>query len=155
MKTDELDRKLLGMLARDGRVSSAEMARKVGESERKVVYRVNNLLESDVVSVRGVINPKAFGYEVMADIYCEAELGKIEEIVHRVAGFPEIRYAQTTFGDHDVGFQVLTRTSTDLYQFVIQKLAQVPGITKTRTSIVPLVVKDIHEWIPVEVLEAE
>lgn len=51
MKIDALDRMILHLMSKDGRISSVEIARRTGENERKVVYRVNALLQSDVISM--------------------------------------------------------------------------------------------------------
>jgi DNA-binding Lrp family transcriptional regulator len=151
MKIDDLDRQLLSLLAQDGRMTSAEMSRVVGENERKVAYRVNSLLQSGVISVFGIFNPEYFGYELTADIYCQVELAMLDEVARRIADFPEVRWVEATFGDHDIAFQILMKSSTDLYSFVSTKLAGVPGIIKTTTTISATVFKDIHQWIPPEV----
>ena len=151
MKFDDLDRQLLSLLAQDGRMTSAEMARIVGENERKVAYRVNSLLQSGVISVFGIFNPEHFGYELTADIYCQVELAKLDEVARQIAEFPEVRWVEATFGDHDIAFQIIMKSSSDLYRFVSTQLAEVPGIIKTTTTVSATVFKDIHQWIPPEV----
>lgn len=151
MKFDDLDRQLLSLLAQDGRMTSAEMARIVGENERKVAYRVNSLLQSGAISIYGIINPEMFGYEVIADIYCQVELDKLDEVAKGIAEFPEVRWVQAAFGDYDIAFQILMKSSSELYNFVSTKLARVSGIIKTTTTITATLFKDIHEWIPPEV----
>ena len=153
MKIDNLDYQLLSLMAQNGRMTSAEMARVVGENERKVAYRVNSLLQSGAIQIVGYINPEFFGYEVVADIYCQVELDKLDEVAKKIAEFPEVRWVQATFGDHDIAFQVLKKNATELYSFVSTKLARVPGIIKTTTTISATLFKDIHQWIPPEVQE--
>jgi DNA-binding Lrp family transcriptional regulator len=153
MKIDDLDRQLLSLLAQDGRMTSAEMARIVGENERKVAYRVNSLLQSGAIAVHGIINPEFFGYELVADIYCQVELDKLDEIAKKIAEFPEVQWVQATFGDHDIAFQVLKKSSSELYYFVSTKLAEVSGILKTTTTISATVFKDNIDWIPPEIHE--
>lgn len=155
MKIDNLDRQLLSLMAQDGRMTSAEMARVVGANERKVAYRVNSLLQSGAISVFGIINPEFFGYEVIADIYCKVELAKLDEVARKIAEFPEVRFVQAVFGDHDVSFQVLKKSSAELYNFVSTKLAGVQGIINTTTTILPTVFKELHEWLPPEVQEED
>jgi Lrp/AsnC family transcriptional regulator for asnA, asnC and gidA len=151
MKIDDLDRQLLSLLAQDGRMTSAEMARVVGENERKVAYRVNSLLQSGVISVFGIFNPAYFGYELTADIYCQVELARLDDVARRIAEFPEVRWVEATFGEHDIAFQILMKSSADLYSFVSTKLAEVPGILKTTTTVSATLFKDIHQWIPPEI----
>lgn len=150
MKIDELDKKLLILLAKEGRMTSAEMAKIVGAHERTVVNRVNNLIRSAIVSIIGVINHEHFGYRVTADIFCEVEVGNLDEISRKIAEFPEVRYVAIAFGERDISVQVVSKSTAELYEFVSNKLARLPGIKRTNTVIVPKVIKDIHEWLPPE-----
>ncbi|MCP4420725.1 MAG: Lrp/AsnC family transcriptional regulator, partial [Chloroflexi bacterium] len=138
------------MLAKDGRMSSAELARHVEAGERTVANRVNNLIESGVVSIIGVINEEYFGYEVTADIFCQVETAELEEIAHKIAALPETRYVGVSFGEHDISVQVVSKSSATLYQFVSKKLSKIPGINKVTTIIIPTIIKDIEEWMPPE-----
>lgn len=149
-KIDELDKKLLALLARDGRMSSAQMARIVGAGERTVVNRVNKLIQSGAISIIGVINSTFFGYEVMADIFCEVESSKLDEVARSVAEFPEVRYVAVSFGDRDISIQVVTKSTAELHKFVTEKLVRIPGVERASTVVVPTVIKDIHEWLPEE-----
>lgn len=150
MKIDELDKKLLALLAKDGRISAAEMARLVDANERTVVNRVNNLIEQSYISIIGVIHGKPFGYTVMADIFCKADVANLDEVARKIAEFPEVRYAAISFGDQDISVQVMAKTTEELYHFVSDKLARIPGVERTSTVIVPKVIKEIHEWLPPE-----
>lgn len=150
MKIDELNRRILALLAKDGRMSSAEMARIVGAGERTVTNRVNSLIESGVVSIIGVINQEYFGYEVTADIFCEVNTAQLEEIAHQIAALPETRYVGVSFGEHNISVQVVSKSPMTLYEFMTQKLAKIPGINKVTTVIIPTIIKDIEEWMPPE-----
>ena len=153
MKFDALDKKILYLMSKDGRMSSAEIARVTGENERKVVYRVNALLQSNAISVLGVISPPLFGYEITGDVYCQVEPGSLDSVASKLAQFPEVGYVQSSFGEDDISFQVLAKTTEELHYFVANKLPQIPGIVRTRTAIVAKVYKDIHKWRPPEVEE--
>jgi Lrp/AsnC family transcriptional regulator for asnA, asnC and gidA len=151
MKIDELDKKILALLAKNGRISVAEMARLVDANERTVANRVNSLIEQGFISIVGVIHGKPFGYTVMADIFCKAEVANLDEVARKIAEYPEVRYVAISFGEQDISVQVLARTTEELYRFVSEKLACIPGIERTNTVIVPKVVKDIHEWLPSDI----
>ena len=152
IKIDELDKKILALLAKNGRMSNAEIARMVGAGERTVNNRVNNLIDSGVVHIIGVINAKAFGYKVMADVLCEVEAARIEAVAHEIALLPETRYVAISFGEHNVSAQVESKSTQDLYRFVAQKLSKISGIQKVTTVIIPEIIKDIEDWVPVELL---
>lgn len=150
MKIDELDKKILALLAKDGRMSNAEIARVVGAGERTVNNRVKNLIDSEVVHIIGVINAKVFGYKVTADVLCEVDAARIETIAHEIASLPETRYVAISFGEHNVSAQIESKSTQELYHFVAQKLSKISGIQKITTIIIPEIIKDIEDWVPVE-----
>jgi DNA-binding Lrp family transcriptional regulator len=155
MKMDNLDRKLLALMAGDGRIPSAEMARVVGEDKRKVTYRVNRLIEEGAISIFGVVNAELFGYGIMADVLLLVEPGELDEVANRLAEHPEVRYVQSAFGEADISAEVYARNTTELHSFVSEKLAEIPGISRIRTSVVSKIYKDLHKWLPPEVQEAQ
>ncbi len=151
MKIDELDLKLLALLSKNGRISSAEMARIVSVSERTVSNHVTNLIENEVISVCGIVNRHFFGYDVVADVYCLVEDADMEEVAKEIGKFPEVSYVAISFGDRDISVQVFCKSTEEVKDFVLKKLSRLPGIGKTTTVILPTVIKEITEWKPVEV----
>jgi DNA-binding Lrp family transcriptional regulator len=153
MKIDELDLKLLALLSENGRISSAEMARIIGTSERTVSNHVTNLIENDVISLVGIVNRQFFGYGVVADIFCQVEGADMEETAKEIGKFPEVSYVAISFGERDISVQMFSKSTKEVQDFVLKKLSQVAGIVRTTTVIVPTVIKDIYEWKPIEVEE--
>jgi DNA-binding Lrp family transcriptional regulator len=41
---------------------------------------------------------------------------------------------------------VVAKDTTEIYHFVTEVVRKVPGVRKTTTSIVPLVIKDVYQW---------
>jgi DNA-binding Lrp family transcriptional regulator len=155
MKMDELDKRILQLLVKDGRMTSAEIARIVDAPERTVSYRINTLLQKGVLSIVGHINRRFFGYDVMGDIFCNIEGADLEEVARQIARFPEVSYVTISFGSRDISLQVFSKSNNELYEFVTKKLLKIPGVTNTTTVIVPHVVKDVFEWFPPELLPVE
>lgn len=151
MKLDDLDKQVLELLTKNGRISSAEIARIVGEKERKIAYRLKNLIDRGAISVFGILNPEFFGYEVTAEIYCQVEPGKLDEAAKKISEFSEVSFVQAVFGDHDLVLKVIAKSSEELYVFISTKLGLIPGIMKSKTTILPVVFKEYNEWIPPEI----
>ena len=64
---DEVNRRLLAELEDDGRLSTAELARRVNLSAPAVADRVRRLEEAGVITgYRAVIDPRAVGYPLAA-----------------------------------------------------------------------------------------
>jgi DNA-binding Lrp family transcriptional regulator len=153
MKIDELDLQLLGLLSHNGRISSAEMARVTGASERTVANRVTNLIESGIISIKGIVNRNFFGYEVVADIFCQVEAADLEEVAKEISTFPEVSYVAIAFGELDISVQVYAKSTKEVQEFVVKKLLKVHGVVRTTTVIVPTVITDIYDWRPLEIIE--
>jgi DNA-binding Lrp family transcriptional regulator len=49
-------------------------------------------------------------------------------------------------GETDVSAQVVAHDTGEIYRFVTEVIGRLPGVRKTTTSIVPLVIKDVYQW---------
>jgi DNA-binding Lrp family transcriptional regulator len=63
-----------------------------------------------------------------------------------MAGFENVSYVACSIGETDVSVQILARDTAEVYRFVTEVIGKVPGVRKTTTSIVPLVLKDVYQW---------
>lgn len=146
-KVDQTDRSIVHLLIEDGRMPSAEIARRLGNvSERVVSYRIGRLLKDGVVRVCAVVNPKAVGFPVTADILIEVEPGRVLEVARRMAELECVSYVACSTGDRDLSIQVVARDNEELYRLVTEIIGKVPGVRKTSTVLVPLVLKDVYDW---------
>src|SRR6185369_2054136 len=137
-KIDSIDQKIVSLLMEDGRMQATEMARRIGGvSERVVRYRIDNLVQKNVVKVSAIVNPKELGLDVVADVWLEVESDSILEVAHKMAAFENVSYVACSIGETDVSMQVLGRDTSEVYRFVTEVIGKVPGVRKTKTSIVP------------------
>ena len=89
---DEIDRRILVELQDDGRVTMAELGRRVNLSAPAVGERVQRLEESGVITgYSAVVDPRAIGYPIAAIVRirpARRQLHKVPEVVecHRVTG---------------------------------------------------------------------
>jgi Lrp/AsnC family transcriptional regulator, regulator for asnA, asnC and gidA len=146
---DQLDRCIIHLLQRDGRMSSADVARRLAISERTVRNRIKRLVDDGAIHLTAVVKHQRFGYETAVDIFCEVDIARMDEIGRALGAIPEINYIAYSTGDQDISLQALLASSEAVYPFV-QKLASIPGIRRTRTVLVPRILKNTYEWIPTE-----
>lgn len=145
---DEIDHLIVDLLMEDGRMNAAEIARRLGGklSERAIRYRINRLQEEGVIQIMAVVNPKILGYSTVADVWIQVESDAVLEIAHKMAEYECISYVACAIGETDVSVQVLGRSTGEIYRFITEVIGKTPGVIKTTTSIVPLVLKDTHQW---------
>jgi len=153
---DKIDQAIVDLLLEDGRMSSAEIARRIGDiSERSVRYRIDRLIQEGVIRVSAIVNPKAVGLPVLADVFIEVEPGRVLEVARKMAEFAQVSYVACSTGDRDVSIQVYARDNEELYRFVTEVVGNVPGVRKTHTVLLPLILKDVYNWhIPESVCTA-
>lgn len=153
-KPDKFDWKIITLLNKDGRIPSAEIARKIGDvSARTVTNRINNLTEQGIIDIRAIVNPEKVGYGVMADVFIEVEPGRVREVAQRAAEFPQSSYVACATGESDVSISLRVRSIEELFDFVTEKLGKIPGVRRTQSYLLPLKMKDLDTWLPPNVLD--
>jgi Lrp/AsnC family transcriptional regulator for asnA, asnC and gidA len=90
----------------------------------------------------------------VADIWLEVESDSILEVAKKMAEFENVSYVACSIGETDVSVQVQARDTAEVYRFITEVIGKIPGVRKTTTSIVPLVLKDVFQWrIPAGVVD--
>lgn len=147
METDETDRQIVELLMTDGRIPAAEIARRVGNiTERVVRYRIDRMVSGGVIQIRPIVNPQAFGLTTVADVLLEVESDSILEVARKATQFENVSYVACSIGEMDVSVQVVAKDTAEVYKFVTEVIGKIPGVRKTTTSIVPIVMKDVYQW---------
>ena len=128
---DDIDRRLLALLAGDGRASYAALAPQVGLSPPAVRSRVQRLVDTGVVQVVGVSDPAALGFAVQAMVAISTQ-GDVRAVADAVGALPHVIYLVLTSGEHDLLAEVVARTPEQLLAVVNDQIRAVPGVESTR-----------------------
>lgn len=144
---DDLDLRLIAELTKDARKSSAELSRKLNVNETTVRRRIQHLEERGIVTFTAILNPSKLGYNIIAIIALEVELGKIDGVSESLANCPNVRYVSLCTGNHDLFIGAWFHSSGELTKFVKNYLAGVPGIRKSETFVILDVKKDEVGWL--------
>jgi DNA-binding Lrp family transcriptional regulator len=60
--------------------------------------------------------------------------------------FENVTYVACGIGQNDISIQLVAKDTAEIYYFVTEVVRKVPGVRKTTTSIVPVVLKDVYQW---------
>jgi Lrp/AsnC family transcriptional regulator for asnA, asnC and gidA len=147
-ENDIIDQKIVELLMEDGRMAAAEIARRIGGgiSERVVRYRINRMIDDKVIQIRPIVNPQAFGLSTRADVVLEVESDAIMDVARKAMEYECVSYTACSIGEMDVSIQVVGRNTEEIFRFVTEVIGKLPGVRKTTTSIVPIVLKDVYQW---------
>lgn len=128
-------------------MSASEISRRLGDiSERAVRYRIDRMIDEGVIQISAVISPEALGFTIKADIWLEVKSDLILQVAKKMAAFENVTYVACGIGQNDISIQVVAKDTAEIYHFVTEVVRKVPGVSKTTTSIVPIILKDVYQW---------
>ncbi|MFX4273455.1 Lrp/AsnC family transcriptional regulator [Propionibacteriaceae bacterium Y1685] len=140
VRLDEVDRQLLGLLLRDGRMSNAELARRVGVAESTCNGRVRALRAAGVITgVHAEVDLAALGRPIQAMValrFAGHVRAEMEQFREQVATIPGVIAAYHVAGNTDFLVQVAVPTAHDLRDFVLDRLTSIAGVTHAETSLI-------------------
>jgi len=144
---DKTDIKIVNLLLEDGRMSASEISRRMGDiSERAVRYRVDRMIEDGLIQISAVVSPEALGLKIKADLWIEVEADAVLDVARKMASFENVTYVACGIGQNDISIQLVAKDTSEIYYFVTEVVRKVPGVRKTTTSIVPIILKDVYQW---------
>ena len=127
---DRYDRKILAALHENGRLSFAELARRVNLSPPAVADRVEKLERSGVIAgYRAIINPQPLGYPIQCLVELTVKNLEYYPTLEALRGMPEIIACDSITGSSGLMIRLAVDSMPTLQQ-VIARLMQY-GDTKT------------------------
>jgi len=142
MKThlDEVDVQLLSLLQQDGRITNADLAKKVGLSPPSVLQRVRVLEKAGLIrGYFGILDADKLGLRITAMAMISLSLHQeqpIERFRRSVNEIPEILECYHVSGEFDFLLKIVVRDIRAYEQLVREKLSKIKGIQQIKTSFV-------------------
>jgi len=97
---DETNRKIISELQDDGRLSVAELGRRVGLSSPAVAERLGRLERDGVITgYRAEVNPRALGLDLTAVVRIRPAPGQLENVAELARRTPEVVECRRITGD--------------------------------------------------------
>lgn len=137
---DALDHKILRELRADARISTVDLAARVGLSPTPCARRVKRLEDSGVIQGYAArINPSAMGLAIC--VIVSVRLGKqgpegAGEFLREVAKRPEITECLLVTGNIDYLLRVWVKDIAALRNFISNVLQSIPSVAETSTMVV-------------------
>ncbi|GAB2932901.1 Lrp/AsnC family transcriptional regulator [Streptomyces mayteni] len=136
MAIDELDARLIELLAREPRIGVLEASRRLGVARGTAQARLEKLQTAGVIRGFGPdVDPAAIGFPVTAFATLEITQGRGEEVRRHLGGVPEVLELHTITGQGDMLCRLVARSNADL-QRVIDRVVGFPGIVRSSTVVV-------------------
>jgi Lrp/AsnC family leucine-responsive transcriptional regulator len=136
---DEVDRAILVVLEKDGRISNADLAEQVGLSPSPCLRRVRRLEETGVIrGYQAVIDPAAVGrgLRVIAGVrlvrHARADVVAFERAIVQLS---EVVFTHHITGNFDYLLQVEVADLPAYEDFHANRLAKVPGVATVNSYV--------------------
>lgn len=146
---DAIDRKILALLAADGRMSVAEISRQVNLSKTPCQTRMRRLeAEGYILGYRAVVDPKRMGLSHVA--FVEVKLSDTRQAAlaafnKAVRALPEVEQAHMIASSFDYLLKVRTKDIVAYREVLGEKISALPHVAHTSTHVSMEAVKDDAE----------
>jgi Lrp/AsnC family transcriptional regulator, leucine-responsive regulatory protein len=142
---DDIDRTILDVLQSEGRISNADLARRVNLSPPATHTRVRRLEQDGYISgYAAQLNREKLGYGMLCYIHLSGQLHQQRELAtlrESLTKMPEVLECAFVTGEFDFLLKVVLRDQKDLERFILHKLTQLPGVARVNTSLVVAQIK--------------
>ena len=156
-KLDPIDRKILGELQADGRMTNVELAKRVGISAPPCLRRVRTLEEAGYIrGYHAKVDTRELGFEVQVfamvglQSQAEADLSRFEA---RCKAWPLVRECHMLNGEVDFILKCVAPDLSTFQTFLTEELLRAENVASVKTSLVIRCAKD-DPGVPFDVLEA-
>jgi Lrp/AsnC family transcriptional regulator for asnA, asnC and gidA len=142
---DDVNKRIIEQLQRDGRMSYAALAKVVGLSEAAVRQRVQRLLDSDVMQIVAVTDPLTLGFarQVMVGLKVE---GDMRSVADALAKIPEVDYVVICAGAYDLLAELVCTDDDHLLALLNDQIRMISGVTATETFVYLKLTKQTYAW---------
>lgn len=152
VKLDDIDRKILRILQKEGRISNKELAERINLTTTPTLERVRRLEREKVIKgYSAKINPEAVDMEFNAFVTVVLKAHKLnllDKFEEAVKSTPEILACYNTTGDGDFLLHIVAKDVKDYEKIMRTKLTTLPDVQRLHTSIVLNTIKE-QSHIPI------
>ena len=146
---DQTDRKILAELAQNGRISVAELSRRVNLSKTPCQARIHRLEQDGfILGYRAVIAPPRLGLPHAAFVevrLSDTRKAALEAFNKAVRALPEVEQAHMIASSFDYLLKVRTKDIAAYREVLGEKISALPHVAHTSTHVSMEAVKDDAE----------
>ena len=142
---DDLNKRIIDQLQRDGRMSYAALAKQIGLSEAAARQRVQRMLDTGVMQIVAVTDPLTLGFrrQVMVGIQVEGDMRTVAEKIAQIA---EVDYVVICAGSYDILAELVCTDDEHLLALLNEKIRSIDGVRSTETYVYLKLAKQTYAW---------
>jgi DNA-binding Lrp family transcriptional regulator len=130
--TDSLDARIIGLLARDGRLPNSEIARQVGVSEKTVRLRLARLIRDEGLRVVATMDGARRQSRML--FFLHIDPGRRFEVANRLAAMEEVAAVYLATGAFEVVVDASFASDADALAFLVERIEGGEGIRACQSA---------------------
>ena len=135
---DTIDRVILNILQKDGRIANVDLAERAGLSPSPCARRVKNLEDSGIIArSAALIDQKAVGLpvNVFVNVTLERQVkDALQNFEAAILKRPEVMECYLMTGEADYFLRVVVADLDAYERFLVEHLTRIPGIANIKSS---------------------
>lgn len=140
---DADDRRLVGELQRDGRLSYRDLAAATGMSETSARRRVEHLRQCGAMYFDVEFDPTPIGFHSSAMLWLTVSPAALATVGKAVGEHPEIAFAAATTGPSNLYAVAICRNNAHLYHYLSETLGSLADVRHIETAPVMRTIKQL------------
>lgn len=149
---DEIDKKILKILQKNGRITNLQLSNEIGLSPAPTLERVRKLEKSGIIdSYHAEVNPAklGLGLKVIIQVSLVRQIeNAMQKFVRQIEQIDEVVECAQITGDFDYYLKVLVKDISEFDKLVNTKLSVIEEIGQMRSSVILSTKKDSKQ-IPI------
>ncbi len=142
----KIDGEIISLLSRNCRLSSRQIARKLGIHPTTLITRVNRLEKSGIIKGYGAkLDLAALGYDFMGIVQVKIVRGKLLESQQKISKMKGVVAVYDITGEYD-SVAIIAAKSRDEFSELIKSFSHIPHIEHTNTQVILNIVKESHDF---------
>lgn len=139
-KLDRIDHNILDILQREGRISNADLAKKIHLSPAATHTRLRRLEnEHFIEGYSARVNREKLGFNMLCYIHISIQTHSPEELEkfrNTLSEMPEVLECSFVTGEFDYLAKIALKDQRDLERFILHQLTPIPGVSRVSTSLI-------------------
>ena len=145
-KLDAIDRRMVSLLQRDGRMPIVTLAKELGISETTARTRLKRLMNDEIIKVVAVGNPLKLGFEIIGNIKLDINLKHKDAIIAALKKIDALKYVALTTGGNDLDIDFIAGSLDEFKTLIFEKISRIDGINAVETSLIVEIIKDTWDY---------
>jgi DNA-binding Lrp family transcriptional regulator len=144
LQLDDLDRKIIGELQKNGRVSYKDISKKLKISDGTVRFRVGKMIRNNFLRIMASINPFALENSILALVAMQLERRTQKQTMETISQLRGVVSVTNVTGRYDLLVEVFLDSQKELNKFLMDDLSKIGGIKATETFVS---LDAINRWV--------